>query len=56
MRRMKRISAALREEVLGEIDPDDFATTIRVLDQVKDRLGELDREGRQPPARKQAKP
>jgi DNA-binding MarR family transcriptional regulator len=56
MRRMKRISAALREEVLGEIDPDDFATTIRVLDQVKDRLGELDREGRQAPARKQGKP
>jgi len=54
MRRMKRISATLREDVLGDIDPADFATTIRVLAQVKDRLAELDREGRQAP-RKQAK-
>jgi MarR family transcriptional regulator for hemolysin len=56
MGRMKRISTTLREDVLGDIDPADFATTIRVLGQVKDRLAELDREGRQAAARKQAKP
>jgi len=56
MSRMKRISTTLREDVLGDIDPVDFATTIRVLGQVKDRLTELDRDGRLATARKQAKP
>src|SRR5436190_9629642 len=42
MGRMKRISTTLREDVFGDIDPADFATTIRVLGQVKDRLIELD--------------
>jgi DNA-binding MarR family transcriptional regulator len=55
MSRMKRISATLREDVLGDIDPVDFATTVRVLGQVKDRLNELDREGRLASARKQAR-
>jgi DNA-binding MarR family transcriptional regulator len=56
MKPMKRISAALREDVLGDIDPVDFATTMRVLGQIKDTLLALDKEGRQAAPRKQAKP
>jgi DNA-binding MarR family transcriptional regulator len=56
MRRVKRVSTTLREDVLGDIDPVDFATTMRVLGQIKDNLIELDKEGRQPATRKQAKP
>lgn len=47
MRRIKRVANTLREDVLGEIDPVDFATTMRVLGQIKDNLTELDRQGRQ---------
>ena len=56
MRKMKRVSSVLREDVLGAIDPADFATTMRVLGQIKDTLGELDRGERLPAVRKQAKP
>lgn len=56
MRKMKRISSTLREDVLGDIEPADFATTMRVLAQIKDTLLELDRGERQPAARRQAKP
>src|SRR4249919_1192377 len=38
MRKMKRLSSALSEDVLGAIDPADFATTMRVLAQIKDTL------------------
>jgi DNA-binding MarR family transcriptional regulator len=55
MRKMKRVSLVLREDVLGDIDPVDFATTMRVLGQIKDNLIELDKEGRPSAARKQAK-
>ena len=45
---MKQISAQLRAEVLDGIDAGDYATTMRVLAQVKDTLHQLDRQGRSP--------
>src|SRR4249920_2710581 len=53
---MKLISSLLREDVLDGIEPQDLATTLRVLAKVKDTLNELDREGRPNATRKQAKP
>jgi len=53
---MKRISSVLREDVLAGIDPAELAITLRVLATVKDTLNELDKEGRPPAIRKQAKP
>lgn len=53
---MKLISARLREDVLDGIEPQELATTLRVLAKVKDTLNELDREGRPNATRKQAKP
>jgi len=52
---MKIISSLLRDDVLNNIDPQDLATTLRVLATVKDTLNELDREGRPNAPRKQAK-
>ena len=52
---MKRISSVLRDDVLARIDPDDLATTLRVLATVKDTLNELDKEGRPGATRKQAR-
>ena len=43
---MKQIAAQLRGEVLAGVDPADYATTMRVLAQVKDTLNQLDRQGR----------
>ena len=43
---MKKIAAALRQEVLAGVSAEDFATTMRVLGKVKDTLGQLDRDGR----------
>lgn len=53
---MKLVSSLLRDDVLNNIDPQDLATTLRVLATVKDTLNELDREGRPNAVRKQAKP
>ena len=44
---MKQIAAALHDDVLAGVDPEDFAVTSRVLAKVKDTLNELDRSGRQ---------
>ena len=43
---MKQIAAQLRGEVLAGVDAADYATTMRVLAQVKDTLHQLDRQGR----------
>jgi DNA-binding MarR family transcriptional regulator len=46
MEEMKVIAATLRDDILAGVDPDDFATTLRVLGMVKETLNKLDREGR----------
>jgi DNA-binding MarR family transcriptional regulator len=51
---MKVIAGQLREEVLAGVDPDDFATTMRVLGKVKETLNKLDREGKTAPRKKDA--
>ncbi len=51
MATMKKIAAALRSEVLAGVAPEDLATTMRVLAQVKDTLNRLDRDDRQAAAR-----
>ena len=43
---MKVIAEALRDDILAGVDPDEFATTLRVLGKVKETLNKLDREGR----------
>jgi len=48
---MKKIADRLRDEVLAGVDPEEFATTLRVLGKVRETLGKLDREGR-PASRK----
>ena len=49
---MKKIAAALREDVLDGVSAEDFAITMRVLAKVKDTLNELDRDGRPAAPRK----
>lgn len=46
MGEMKQIAAQLRGEVLDGVDAAEYATTMRVLAQVKDTLNQLDRQGR----------
>lgn len=46
MTEMKQVAAQLRGEVLDGVAPADYATTMRVLAQVKDTLNQLDRQGR----------
>lgn len=43
MAKIKRISAALREDVLGDIPPAELAITLRTLARVKETLMQLDR-------------
>jgi DNA-binding MarR family transcriptional regulator len=48
---MKLIADRLRDDILDGVDPEEFATTPRVLGKVRETLNKLDREGR-PAARK----
>jgi DNA-binding MarR family transcriptional regulator len=48
---MKLIADRLRDDILDGVDPEEFATTLRVLGKVRETLNKLDREGR-PAARK----
>jgi hypothetical protein len=41
-----RVSTVLREDAMRGVDPRDYATTMRVLEQMRDNLIRLDREGR----------
>lgn len=50
---VERISRELREAVLGHVPPQDMATTLRVLDAVKDNLLRMDRDERGPGPRKE---
>ena len=49
---MKLIADRLRDDILEGVDPEEFATTLRVLGKVRETLNKLDREGR-PASRKQ---
>lgn len=43
---IERVSSVLREDALRGVDPQDYATTLRVLGQMRDNLIRLDRESR----------
>ena len=43
---MKKIADRLRDDILAGVDPDEFATTLRVLGKVRETLNKLDRAGR----------
>lgn len=45
---VERISRELRQAVLGQVPPEALATTLQVLDSVKDSLIRMDRESRAP--------
>jgi DNA-binding MarR family transcriptional regulator len=51
MAAMRRLASDLRADVLDAIAPDDLATTLRVLGEVKERLHEIDREAKADSAR-----
>lgn len=51
MAEVDRLSRELREQVLGDIDDAALATTLDVLDRVKDTLLSMDRPARDPHAR-----
>jgi DNA-binding MarR family transcriptional regulator len=46
MAKMKRIASTLREDVLADVDSEEFTRAMRVLATVKSTLAELDREVR----------
>jgi len=54
MAEIGRLADRLHQELLAGIDPDDFATTMRVLAKVKETLNEMDRD-RAAPAEKKKK-
>jgi MarR family transcriptional regulator for hemolysin len=54
MAEIGRLADTLHAELLAGIDPDEFATTMKVLAKVKETLNELDRE-RAAPAEKKGK-
>jgi len=53
MAEIGRLADRLHAELLAGIDPEDFATTMRVLAKVKETLNEMDRERAAPPEKKQ---
>ena len=46
---MRRVAVNLHDDLLAGVSPADLHTTMAVLAQVKETLGELDRAGREPP-------
>jgi DNA-binding MarR family transcriptional regulator len=55
MAEIGRLADRLHAELLAGIEPEDFATTMRVLAKVKETLNELDRERAAPAEKKKGK-
>lgn len=51
MAEVERLSRELRAQVLDDVSDEDLATTLRVLDQVKDTLLRMDKPAREPAPR-----
>ena len=45
---IEEVARGVREDILVGVDADELATTVRVLNQIRDNLTRLDRDGREP--------